>query len=360
GTLSAMAAPVAARNQVHALGLPAARRAVARDRLAAAGPFKAPLGPEDVVLTASTSEAYSFLFKLLCDPGDQVLVPMPGYPLFQHLAALEGLKTVPYRLHYKAGWQLDLSSVEACVNRRSRVLMIISPHNPTGWILSRRQADEVLELACRHHLAIISDEVFSDFVLAGEADWSSAPATADEAPALPLAATSAAVACFSLGGLSKGAGLPQMKVSWILIGGTKKMRLRSRERLEWIADLYLSPALPQQLALPAWLQAAAGFRERLRRRLCINRSALAGMLRRFPSCRLLDSAGGWSAIMELPAARSDEEHAVALLERHDLLVHPGYFFDLAGHSHIVVSLLLPPPEFARGLERLAAYLRETD
>ncbi len=332
-----------------------ARVALARD-LARRRPAKHRPRPDDLVLAASTSEAYSWLFKLLCDPGDEILVPAPGYPLFAHLAALEGVEALTYPLALQDRWRLDVEDVAARVTARTRAVVVISPHNPTGWTLRNCEAAALMKLAAARDLGVISDEVFADFQFMGHRDWCSMPEQAAGKPAPCLALAGRGGRRVSLGGLSKEAGLPQMKVGWMLLGGEARWRREALSRLELIADTYLSLATPQQKALPAWLRGAGSYRRELRRRLTLNRRTLVRALRREPSGELLPSAGGWSAVIRLPMVREDQEDALALLREEGVLVHPGYYYDFTGGSFLVISLLPRPVEFAEGVARLAAYL----
>jgi len=307
----------ALRYQPDPRGLRSAREAVA----AAAG---APV--EDVLLTVSTSEAYSYLLKLFCNPGDAVLVPEPSYPLFEHLTALEGVAAAPYRLAYDGAWHIDFSTVRAGA---ARAIIVVSPNNPTGSYLKTGELARLAALG----LPLIVDEVFADYPLAPPSD------------AVHLAARpNAPVLTFSLGGLSKSAGLPQLKLGWIVAGGPG--RAAALDKLELIADCYLSVATPVQLAAPKLLALGAEVRDAIRARVRRNRDALAARLP--PSLTLLPAEAGWSAILRFPATRSDEELALALLRDHDTLVHPGYFFDLTGGTFLVVSLLPTPEMFDAG------------
>jgi len=352
--LEGLAGPETGRYRPDPRGLAAARQAVATDIGGRAGSHSAP-DPGRVILTASTSEAYAYLFKLLCDAGDEILVPAPGYPLFEHLAGLESVRAVPYPINLEDRWRLDPSAVEAAITSRSRAIVLITPHNPTGWILSRREQEALLRLAARRNLALVADEVFADFLFEDSPDWQES-CSVEDALAGPLALAGDEGLLFSLGGLSKGAGLPQMKVAWLVAGGGREPVASALERLEWIADTHLSVATPQQLALPGWLAEADGFRRELRRRLQRNRRRLLAEVHGQAGSQVLPAGGGWSAVLRLPAVRTDEEDCVALLEGHDLLVHPGYFFDFPAGTYLVVSLLPEPTVFAEGVERLAAYL----
>lgn len=355
GVLAALTDPAGATYAPDPCGDAGARVALARD-LARRRPAKLKPRPQDLVLAASTSEAYSWLFKLLCDPGDEILVPAPGYPLFAHLAALEGVIAVTYPLALQDRWRLDLEDVAVRVTSRTRAVVVVSPHNPTGWTLSNGEAAALMKLAVARNLVVISDEVFADFQFTGHRDWCSLPEQAAGKPAPCLALAGRGGRRVSLGGLSKEAGLPQMKVGWLLLGGEARWRREALARLELIADTYLSLATPQQKALPAWLRGARPYRRELRRRLTENRRVLARALSRKNRGELLSSAGGWSAVIRLPMVRDDQEDALALLREEGVLVHPGYYYDFTGGTFLVLSLLPRPGDFAEGVARLAAYL----
>jgi len=286
--------------------------------------------PDDVILCASTSEAYSWLFKLLCDPGDAVLAPRPSYPLFDQLAALEGVALATYRLAYDGAWHIDFPSLQEALTPRTRAILLVSPNNPTGSYLTSEELARLVEIAGARELALVLDEVF-----------------AERAHAVPDGALT-----FRLGGLSKSAGLPQLKLAWIVASGPRKRE--ALERLELIADAYLSVSTPVQLALPRILSTAgAGIRAQILDRVHANRALIAARVAGTP-LTLLHGEAGWSAILRAPATRTDEELALALLRDHDVLVYPGYFFDLDGGTFLVVSLLAPPADLERGLDAISA------
>lgn len=289
--------------------------AVAREAIAA----ELGVAPEDLLLCASTSEAYKFLFELLCDPGDEILVPAPGYPLFTELAAHEAITTRAYPLVYAGEWHVALDEVRPTT--RTRGIVVVSPGNPTGATV---RPSELAALAA-HNLPLIVDEVFAE-------------RPHHRAPGL----------VFRLGGLSKLLGLPQLKLAWIHVAGAHPVKDEALERLETIADAALSVSTPVMLAVPELLRRAAPLRDALRARVRRNRAALAARLAG-TAISPLHADGGWSAILRVLATRSDEEIALALLRDRDLLVHPGFFFDLPG-AHLVVSLLVPPDDLARGVE----------
>jgi aspartate/methionine/tyrosine aminotransferase len=298
--------------------------------------------PERLTLTASTSEAYAWMFKLLCDPGDDVLVPRPSYPLFDMLAGLESVRPVAYALHYHHGWFLDVAEVERALTPRTRAILVVNPNNPAGWFLKREEYARLDALAAARGLALVSDEVFADYAFAPDATR-----------VTTLAGDGAALA-FSLSGLSKLVGLPQLKLGWIHVSGPPALRVAANERLEHIADTYLSVAAPVQHAAPRLLPLIDDLGRQILNRVVDNRQALAqGLVR--SAAQLLEGEGGWSAIVRLPATRSDEEWVLALLER-GVLVHPGFFFDLLGTPPvaIVASLLIAPAVIAEALPVIRA------
>lgn len=310
----------------------------------------------DVFLCASTSEAYGWLFKLLCDPGDAVLVPRPGYPLFEHLAGLEAVEARPYRLEYShpTGWRIDLESVEAALRLgRTRALVVINPNNPTGSYVSRAERDCLVELCAKHGCAVIADEVFYDF---------SVETAADELPRNGHAPGQSSfigedrVLCFVLDGLSKRLGLPQMKLAWITASGPREELSEAEGRLEILADAYLSASAPIMNALPALLPSAADFVARCRRRLLENIAQLRLVLEGDDSPhRVLTCRGGWTAIIESPRLLSEEELAVSLLRDERLWTHPGYFFDMEREACFTAGLILEPDVLDRGARAYAAF-----
>ncbi|HEX8792666.1 MAG TPA: pyridoxal phosphate-dependent aminotransferase [Polyangiaceae bacterium] len=328
--LDALASPDALLYEPAAFGLPSAREAVGREL---------GMDPARVVLTASTSEVYAFLFKLLCDPGDEVLVPVPSYPLFEHLARLEAVRAVPYRLAYDGAWHVDVDSLRDAVTARTRAVVTVSPNNPTGSYLKR---DELAVLAALG-LPIVSDEVFTSYPLRED------PARASTA----LEARGPLV--FALGGLSKLAALPQMKLAWIAVGGDPPDVSDALGRLEVVADAFLSVGAPVQHALPDLLASRAStegaIRSRTRANLALLRSRIAGT-----SATLLDVEGGWYATLRVPATRSEESWVLALLEEDGVYVHPGHFFDFEREAYLVLSLLTPEATFGEGVARIVTRL----
>jgi alanine-synthesizing transaminase len=286
-----------------------------------------------VILTASTSEAYSFLFKLLCDPGDEVLVPRPSYPLFDFLAQLESVRLVQYRLFYDHGWHIDWHDLRQRVTSRTRAVIAVNPNNPTGSYLKRGDLDQFADLG----LPLISDEVFSRYKLTRDAERVS------------TVAEEGRILTFALSGLSKLAGLPQLKLAWMIVNGPVAQRTESLARLELIADTYLSVGTPVQAAAPILLESAVSARAQIHDRTRRN-------LARLGALASLHVEGGWYAIVQVPRTRSEEDWALALLDNHDVLVQPGFFFDFEREAFLVLSLLTPDDDFSEGVERITTAL----
>jgi aspartate/methionine/tyrosine aminotransferase len=298
------------------------------------------LKPEQIVLTTSTSEAYTFLFRLLCDPGSEILIHQPGYPLFDFLAVLDdvGLKAAP--LLYDHGWQIDPQELRRAVTARMRAIVVVHPNNPTGHFTKQWEAEELARLCRELDLALIVDEVFLDYSF-GEA-------------AASFAAGLEGVPVFVVSGMSKIAGLPQMKAAWIVATGPQAGL--ALDRLEVIADTFLSMNAPVQCALPAWLEGREAIQRQIRARVAANLAELDRQLTRLPVVTRLEVEGGWYAVLRIPAVAPDEQTVLALLER-GVWVHPGYFFGMAESGWLVVSLLGPEAEFSTGVGRLVEYVR---
>ena len=318
-----------------AAGLPEARRAIQG--------YYADKGigveTEQLLLTASTSEAYGFLFKLLADPGDELLVPRPSYPLFEFLAGLEGLETRSYPLRYGgAGWEVDVDRLAAAIGERSRAIVLVSPNNPTGSFVKRQEREDIEALSRECGLALIADEVFADYTLdAGQERGSFAAATD--------------LLTFTLSGLSKVLGLPQLKLSWIVIQGPEKERHEALARLEVIADTYLSVGTPIQEGLPELLRLREGIQKQIGERIRGNLAFLKERIANLKNVRLLACEGGWYAVLKV---EEDEERLALELLEEGLFVHPGFFFDFTREGFLVLSLL--PEDFPEGVERLAKHL----
>lgn len=299
---------------------------------------------DDFVLTASTSESYSFLFQLLCNSGDEVLTPVPSYPLFGDLAGLAGVRLRHYPLCYTGEWMLDVGSVEQALSDRTKAIIVVNPNNPTGSYIRDFEGTRLLELCAERGIALIADEVFWEYSLSGEPrignTWFAA---AVDSPAL----------CISLGGLSKSAGLPQMKLGWMLLRGPSELRKRVMEGLHWIGDTYLSVSAPVQEALPRLLEIGAEIQHAIKNRIAANER----ILREWSGCATMLSAlpveGGWSSVLRLPALRTDHDWCEILLREQRLWVQPGYFYEIEAEAHTVISLLTPPEHLAEGLRRIA-------
>lgn len=335
-----LADPAGLAYEPQARGLLASREAVARDY----GRRGWAVGVDRLLLTASTSEAYAYLFKLLCNPGDAILVPRPSYPLFEFLADLEAVRVDRYALAYDGEWHLSVDALERAVTDRTRAVVVVNPGNPTGSYLKRAEAERLFELCASRGLAVISDEVFADYAFAPD-PRRLASAVAD-GPCL----------AFSLGGLSKSCGLPQLKLGWIAVSGPQRLRAEATARLEVIADTFLSVGTPVQQALPRLLarllELQAPIAARVRSNLGLLREALAS-----PSpASLLAAEGGWSAVLRVPATEPEEKLVLRLLEREGVLVHPGFFFDFPTEAYLVLSLLPPTEVFARGVAILLRHL----
>jgi aspartate/methionine/tyrosine aminotransferase len=337
--LDALAQPAGLTYEPTPFGLAAAREAIAADCLRRG----ARVDPSDVILTASTSESYSWLFKLLCDPGDAVLVPQPSYPLVDHLTRLESVHTIPYALEYHGRWSIDFTRI-VDAPAHVRAVLVVSPNNPTGSYVSRADCDRLMALCLERGWALIVDEVFADYAL--DADR----------PVTDIAAD-AQVLCFSLGGASKALGLPQVKLGWIVMGGPRAGRDHTRAALELIADTFLSVSTPVQLAAPSLLRDGARVRKAIQERVASNLNHARALVAGYPACELLRTEGGWSAAIRIPATQAEEQFVLQLLEREGVLVHPGYFFDFPHEAYVVVSLLPAKNAFVDGCARLLRHTR---
>jgi aspartate/methionine/tyrosine aminotransferase len=298
----------------------------------------------DIVLSASTSEAYSWLFKLLCNPADAVLIPQPSYPLFEHLTRLDAVRAVPYRLEYHGRWEIDLASVAAAPDD-VRAVLIVSPNNPTGSYVTAREAEALAGICRDRGWAIVADEVFAEYALEA-----SSPVTE--------VARDLGVLSFTLGGASKSLGLPQVKLAWTIAGGPATLRSGALSALELIADTYLSVNTPVQVAAPDLFRRAATIRSAIQERISRNLAGARARLRGYPACDVLRAEGGWSAVIRVPATRSEEALALGLLQDEHVLVHPGFFFDFPHEAFVVVSLLPPEDVFADAFERVLRYASE--
>jgi alanine-synthesizing transaminase len=344
--LQALAHGEALTYEPQAKGLLVAREAVSA-YYAARGSH---VSPDDLILTTSTSEAYSFLFRLLCDPGDTVLVPTPSYPLFDFLADLHDVKLEPYELVYDHGWQLDFHSTQTAMERarragsRCRAVLAVHPNNPTGSFVKPPEAEELNRICAANEMVIVADEVFLDYSLAKE-------------PPLTFSSNNK-VLTFTLSGLSKISGLPQMKIAWIAADGPQPLLSDAMNRLEVIADTYLSMNAPLQWAVPVMLEERHGIQRQLLQRMVANLGLLDSQLASQELCRRLQVEGGWYVVLRVPVAGPDEELAIALLRETGVLVQPGHFYDFASEGYLVISLITPGDEFAEGIRRLLAFIAE--
>jgi len=338
--LAPLAQPAALRYEPSPFGLPAARAAVAAE-FARRG---AALDPSRVLLTASTSEAYAILFKLLCDPGDEVLVPCPGYPLFDFLTRLESVHVRTYSSTWDGEWHVDLQALQSAMGPRTRVVVVVHPNNPTGAFLKTGELEAIETLCAGRGIALVSDEVFADYAF--RPDPRRAPCVAHDGPAL----------AFTLGGLSKSCALPQLKLAWMAVTGPEPGRREALARLEVVADTYLSVSTPVQVAAPDLLARREELQAPLRARLAGNLAVLRACLGPASPATLLEPEGGWYAVLRVPATVSEEERVTQLLAERNVLVHPGYFFDFPSEAFLVLSLLPPPDILAQGLERVLADL----
>jgi alanine-synthesizing transaminase len=335
--LEPLANPRALEYDPQPLGLWPARAAVAAD-------FRRRgivISADRVALTSSTSEAYALLFKLLCDAGDAVLVPRPSYPLFEHLTQLESVTAIPYALEYHGSWRIDVESLARAATDRVRAILVVSPNNPTGSFLHRHDLDAVSNLAASRGWAIIGDEVFADYPL-------------DPAPDATNVLAGAEVLTFSLGGLSKSAGLPQLKLGWVGLGGPSAEVDEALAAFEVIADTYLSVSTPVQAAAADLIAQGTAIRAQILARLRRNLESLRKLAAAHPSVSVLRVEGGWSAVIQVPQLRSEEALVLELLDMDDVLVHPGYFFDFDREAFVVVSLIVEPASFDRAIARLLA------
>jgi alanine-synthesizing transaminase len=318
------------------LGAIDARRAVAAD-YARRG---IDMPPGRIALTASTSDGYSLLFKLLADAGDEVLVPRPSYPLFDHLTRLDLLVPRPYDLDIDGGWSIDFASVEDALTPRTRAVLLVSPNNPTGSFAAPAEIDRLASICAPGGIAIIADEVFADYELE--------PGAAARAGRVSARTD---VLSFALGGLSKSVGLPQVKLGWMAVGGPDGLVTAALARLELVCDTYLAVATPVQHAAAGLLDRGAAVRTQIASRVVANYRALQAAVADTPSCRALGSDGGWYAVLQVPSLESEEDLVLRLLDG-GVLAHPGYFFDFPRESYLIVSLLPPETSFADGVSRV--------
>ena len=334
GILNALRNPAALKYEPNPRGLAVARDAVARYY----AERSAVVSNDDIFLTTSTSEAYSYVFRTLCNPDDEILIPAPSYPLFEFLADIQDVRLVHYPLVYDYGWQIDFHTLEQAITPRTRGVTVVHPNNPTGHFVKMDEIRKLNEICAARGLAIIADEVFLDFALR-------------EKHAPTFAANSGALT-FTLSGLSKMCGLPQMKSAWLIVSGPEPLKEEALARLEVIADTYLSMNAPIQWALPAFLGQRRDFQRQLMTRVEENLLELDRQLARQKSCSRLETEGGWNAVICVPATRTDEELSIELLAGPGLYAHPGHFYEFPSDGHLVVSLIGPETAFAKGIRLL--------
>jgi alanine-synthesizing transaminase len=334
--LQSLASPHSMDYDPQPKGLPSARAAVAAYYQNAQGIHQ--LDPERLILTTSTSEGYSFVFRLLCNPGDELLVPKPSYPLFEFLADLQDVKLVPYPLIYDHGWQMDFPSLQKAVTNRARGVVVVHPNNPTGSYVHPHEQDSLNRFCREHGLAVIADEVFLDYAH-------------DRATPQSFAANQD-VLTFTLSGVSKISALPQMKVAWIVTNGPAVKVEAAQARLEVIADTYLSMNTPIQWAVPMLLDQRQSIQQQLLDRVLGNLAELDRQLAAQKTSQRLSVEGGWYGVLRVPVTQTDEELAVDLLRRKSVLVHPGHFYDFSSDGYLVLSLITPQDDFAEGIKRL--------
>jgi aspartate/methionine/tyrosine aminotransferase len=332
--LGALRNPAALRYEPNPKGLESARRAVT-EYYSALG---AQVSVDDIFLTTSTSEAYSYVLRLLCNPGDELLIPAPSYPLFSFLADVLDVKLVRYPLVYDHGWQIDFHSLQNAVTPRTRGVIVVNPNNPTGHFVKENELQALNDVCAERSLAIVADEVFLDFGLG-------------VAPPITLAGNDESLT-FVMSGLSKVAGLPQMKMAWLVANGPEAVKRRAIEKLEIIADTYLSLNAPVQLGTPTFLEQRGGFQRQLSARVRENLQELDRQLAAQRHCSRLQVEGGWYAVLRVPATRNDEELALVLLESRDVYVHPGHFFDFPADGYLVLSLIAESDGFSEGVRRI--------
>lgn len=340
--LAALADPCALEYHPEPRGLLSARRAVCDYYCEVAGRCGAPevVSPEQLILTTSTSEAYTFAFRLLCDPGDEVLIPSPSYPLFEYLSGLQDVKLVPYPLFYDHGWHIDFHALRQAIKDCTRAIILVNPNNPTGSYVKQNERRELSDIGAEYDLALMVDEVFLDYSLCGPQ---------------PSFAFSRDALTFTLSGVSKISGLPQMKLAWTVVNGPDESVTTALARMEVIADTYLSMSAPVQLAAPKLLAQRRSIQDQLGRRARCNLGELdlqlgQGMLTR------LEVEGGWYVVLRVPRLRSDEDLVIALIEKENVLVQPGYFYDFGSEGYIVMSLITPESTFREGLQRILRYI----
>jgi aspartate/methionine/tyrosine aminotransferase len=332
--LDALVDPTAMDYDPQPKGLRSAREAVAGYYVER----NADVDPESIILTTSTSEGYSYVFRLLCNADDEILVPKPSYPLFEFLADLQDVTLAPYPLLYDHGWQIDFPSLSKAVTNRTRAVVVVHPNNPTGSFVADEERAALNKFCREHNLALIVDEVFLDY--------------AHDGVGRPTFAVNQGVLTFTLSGVSKISGLPQMKLAWIVTSGPEQAVSAALARLEVIADTYLSMSAPIQLAAPALLEQRHSIQALLRDRVRVNLGRLDRELVKQKSCRRLKVEGGWYVVLRVPVTQSDEDLAIEILRQRSVLVHPGHFYDFPSDGYLIVSLITLEEKFRQGIARV--------
>jgi alanine-synthesizing transaminase len=332
--LGALRNPAALKYEPNPQGNAVAREAVKR-YYAERGAI---VSSDDIFLTTSTSEAYSYIFRTLCDTGDEILIPEPSYPLFEFLAEIQDVRLVRYPLFYDHGWQIDFHNVKQGFTPRTRAIIVVNPNNPTGNYCKTEEMRKLNEICAAQGVAIIADEVFLDFALGDKRN--------------PTFAANSGALTFTMSGISKICGLPQMKAAWLVVGGPESLKKEAVARLEVIADTYLSMNAPIQWALPTLLGQRREFQKQVMARVKENLAELDRQLVRQKPCSRLEVEGGWNAVFRVPATRTDEELALELLAAKRVYIHPGHFYDFPTEGFGVVSLISPTREFAQGIREL--------
>ncbi len=336
--LDALRTPAVLLYEPNPKGLESARRAVAAYYAARNDDVSA----EDIILTTSTSEAYFYVFRTLCNPGEELLIPSPSYPLFDFLADIQDVSLVRYPLFYGHEWQIDFHAMEQAITQRTRGVIVVHPNNPTGNFVKSAEMAKLNAICSARDIAIIADEVFLDFAFVG-----SRPASFAADRGAPT---------FTLSGLSKICGLPQMKAAWLIASGQQQWKSEALARLEVIADTYLSVNAPVQLAIPGFLEQRHVFQKQVISRVRRNLAELDRQLASHRVCSRLAVEGGWCAVVRVPVTHSDEELAIGLLHTYGVYAHPGLFYDFPSGGYLVVSLITAEENFSQGIERVLAYL----
>jgi alanine-synthesizing transaminase len=299
-----------------------------------------PANPENIFLTASSSEAYAWIFRLLANPGDRILVPSPSYPLFDFLAQLNDIEIEYYPLEYDETWKIDFGTLSNKISPKTKAILLVHPNNPTGSYVSEEERVKLNQIASRNNLALVSDEVFFDYVFDhGQSSFSSFAGNKE-------------VLTFALNGISKMLALPQMKLGWMVVDGPESLRKAAVEKMEIIADTYLSVNTPIQTAFPEIMKLKTGIQKQILARLNQNKKTLFEIIQNHPSCEYLKSEGGWYALLKVPKIRTDDEWTLTFLKHDDVLIHPGHFYNFDQEGYLVISLLGKNDDLDSGLNKI--------